>query len=208
VSDAAVKELLVLCADRNIEFAVRGLLGRLAGVRLRAIRYDIYVHPERDPGCVNRSPEFLRPFAGSYSHALVLFDHAGSGREREAPEQVEESIEARLDGQGWEGSAAVAIAPELENWVWADSPHVPDVLGWKGPHGTLRQWLEARGFWPSGETKPTRPKEALEAVLRDRHKPRSSSIYLDLAGKVSLDRCTDRAFRKFRTTLLDWFAPA
>lgn len=52
--------------------------------------------------------------------------------------------------------------------------------------------------------KPTRPKEAMEYALKLARKPRSASIYLDLASKVSL-KASEAAFDRFRTTLQTWF---
>ncbi len=49
------------------------------------------------------------------------------------------------------------------------------------------------------------PKGSMEAVLRAVRRPRSSSIYNELAAQVSLRRCVDPAFNKLKTTLQDWF---
>jgi hypothetical protein len=53
--------------------------------------------------------------------------------------------------------------------------------------------------------KPFDPKLAVEQVLRQAGKPRSSAIYEQLARRVSLQRCTDPAFVKFTTVLQKWF---
>jgi hypothetical protein len=55
------------------------------------------------------------------------------------------------------------------------------------------------------EGKPRRPKEALETVLREVKKPRSSAIYGLIARKVSLANHRDAAFIKLVATLRDWF---
>lgn len=70
---------------------------------------------------------------------------------------------------------------------------------------TQNLWLESLGFWRASTPKPSRPKEAMEAVLRRNRKPRSSSIYRGLAEKVSFQRCTDRAFVKLADCLRRWF---
>ena len=46
----------------------------------------------------------------------------------------------------------------------------------------------------------------MEKILRMKSKPRSSSIYLALAKRVSLQRCQDPAFLKLKTTLASWFS--
>ena len=110
---------------------------------------------------------------------------------------------------GWGGRAkAVVIDPELEACVWSDSPHVPRILGWESSGGSsddMKQFLINQAFLAKGKVKPDRPKEAMEKILRLTKRPRSSSIYTQLAEAVSLDRCQDTSFLKFRTTLAAWF---
>jgi len=45
------KDLVVLVADKNMEFAVKGLLPRSQSFGINPLAYDIHVHIERDPGC-------------------------------------------------------------------------------------------------------------------------------------------------------------
>ena len=125
-----MKDLVVLAADRNIEYAVRGILERPQALDIRSISYDSFCHPRRDPGCLNESHDFLRPLAGQYKHALVMFDHEGCGRETETPGTLADRVEEQLRRNGWpETAQAVILAPELEVWVWSPSPHVADCLG-------------------------------------------------------------------------------
>lgn len=69
----------------------------------------------------------------------------------------------------------------------------------------MKDWLVEKGFLDAGAIKPARPKEAVELVLRTARKPRSSSIYFELAQSVSTDRCTDPAFLKLKSCLRGWF---
>jgi hypothetical protein len=201
------KDLAFLVADKNMEGALRGLLSRPQSLGLREISYDLYVHPERDPGCLLRSHQFLRPFVHSYSHSLVLFDRDGCGQESLDRAALEQQVEARLFGAGWgERAAAVVIDPELEAWVWNDSPHVAMALGWEAGESSLKEWLRGKGWLPDGRTKPTQPKAAVEEALRVSRRPRSSSVYLQLAQRVSFDRCVDASFLKLRHVLSRWFS--
>ena len=50
-----------------------------------------------------------------------------------------------------------------------------------------------------------RPKEAFQAALREARRPRSSSLYQQIAEKVSLHRCKDRSFLEFMDVLRSWF---
>ncbi len=205
-ADIPRKDLVCLVADKNMEASLRGLLSRFQSLHIREVIFDLFRHPERDPGCLLRSHDFLQPFAGQYEHALVLLDQKGCGREETERTVLETDIEGRLGGTGWgDRSVAVVIAPELENWVWSDSPHVDRALGWEDRTIPMRSWLQEKGLLPAGSTKPSEPKRAVELVLRTVRMPRSSAIYLDLAQTVSTERCTDPAFAKLRRCLREWF---
>lgn len=200
------KHLIVLTADKNMEFAVRGVLTRCKSLGVQEITADFRVHPENDPGCLVRGHDFLKPFVNQYRHALILLDREGSGQEKETRETLEKLIERNLVQTGWEDrAAAIVIDPELEIWTWSDSPHVEYSLGWKGKDPDLWSWLLSRGYLDKGKIKPSRPKEALEDALRIARRPRSSSLYLQLAEKVSLTRCNDPSFMKLKDILKSWF---
>jgi hypothetical protein len=209
VTVRVVKDLVVLTADKNMEFAVRGLLtARPPALGIRKVSFDTFAHPERDPGCRLKAHEFLRGFSKSYSHSIVLFDRDGCGALGKNRAELEAEVGAQLETAGWGDRAAVVVLePELEAWVWAQSQHVEQVLGWQGPANGLREHLTQQGYWNPGEPKPHAPKEAVEHALWRAKKARSSAMYQRLAESVSLAGCTDDAFAKFRTVLVDWFAP-
>jgi hypothetical protein len=81
------------------------------------------------------------------------------------------------------------------------------MLMWRSPMPPLRGWLCEQGYLREGERKPARPKEALEAALRQARLPRSSSLYRQLAERVSLQGHAEPAFLKLRSTLRAWFPP-
>jgi len=149
----------------------------------------------------------LKVYQKTHDHALVVFDREGCGQEQLTRKELEAHVEQALTEDGWPGNAAVVVIDlELENWVWSISPHVSTALGWRDTDQDVRQWLLEKDFLDVvTQAKPARPKEAMEAVLRHVRKPRSSAIYRELAGKVSLTSCTDPAFLKFRQTLQGWF---
>ncbi|HEY4561677.1 MAG TPA: hypothetical protein VIJ36_01795 [Thermoanaerobaculia bacterium] len=202
------KDLVFLVPDKNIEASVKGLLHRPEALGIQPVTFDLFVHPERDPGCLLRGPDFLRQFLGQYYCALIVMDHEGCGREMEDRTFLEAYLEDLLERTGWDHAAAVVIAPELESWIWSDSPRVDRALGWERRPATLRDWLRAQGLLGAGATKPIRPKQAMELALWTVRKPRSSSIYLELAQSVSTDRCTDPAFLKLKRCLREWFPPS
>lgn len=209
-SPTYIKDLVVLVADLDAENAVRGLLQRWKSLGIRQLnegkQLDIRRHLQRDPGCRCNAEGFLEGFVRTHGHALIVFDHDGCGWEDRPPEKVESDLEARLSKAGWAGrNAAVVIAPELEAWVWSDSPHVTSELGWHGRDPTLREWLESENFLAATESKPSDPKAAMERAMRHAQKPISSHIFARLAETIGLNRCKDRAFLKFKTVLREWF---
>lgn len=201
------KDLVVLVPDRNIEYTIKGLFSRHNSFSVRSFTYDVFAHPNHDSGCYGDSHSFLRPFIKSYSNAVVVFDKEGCGKEHLSREEIENEVEDCLRQNGWDNRAvAIVIDPELENLVWGDSPNVDSVLGWENKHPNLRSWLRDQGWWNDTDIKLIRPKEALEDALRHVKKPRSSSIYLQLAERVSFARCSDRAFIKLKNCLQEWFS--
>ena len=204
MAEQGQKDLVILVADRHQERTVSTLLTRRPqslGIQQMSIDLDILRHPEHDPGVFHKAGDFLSIFARRYQHALVLIDAEWGGL---SAEKIEEKIQDDLNENGWEGrSAVIVIDPELEIWVWSTSPHVPRLLGtnWE----TIKDLGDQTGYWQEGETKPSRPKELLEVVLHRTRKPRSGTLYRQLAEKVGLSRCQDDSFRRFREVLQGWF---
>jgi len=199
------RDLVGLVADKNMEFALRGLLGRAPALGIREVTADVITHVQRDPGCLRNGHELLRSYTRSHRHALLMFDLEGCGSDAPAGKLIE-AVEGRLSRSGWgERAAAVVFDPELEIWVWSDSPHVEAALGWAGRRPDLRSWLRTQGYLGQGRHKPDRPKEAMESAMRVVRRPRSSSVFEELARRVGLSRCTDPAFARFRAILREWF---
>lgn len=205
----------MVVADLDAEVAIRTLLldrQPALGIRLdfdpggRPLG-DLLRYSGRDCGCRKDAVELLREPQRTHEHAVLLFDQHGSGAEEQDRTQVEADIEEKLYASGWpEGSvAAIVIQPELEAWVWSDSPHVARSMGWESDIKALRKHLEACGFWPRGSAKPHDPKAAMEIALRQRKKAFNATIFSQLAGQVGLGRCRDASFAKFRKTLQQWF---
>ena len=201
-----MKDLVILAADKDLEHALKGLLGRPEALGIRPIEADIFVEPEHDPACALRGVDFLANLSEQYGHGLLIFDHKGSGREATPPRDLQAGLNEALATSGWDERArTVVLSPELETWVWSDSPHVDVVTGWRNRSRKLRLWLIEQNYLQEGEIKPRRPKEAFAAALREAQKPRSASLYQQIAEKVSLRRCTDTAFLELRRLLSDWF---
>jgi hypothetical protein len=198
------KDLIALLADGHQERALEVLLTeRRKALGLRRVSFDLAVHPDSDPGVYQQAHTFLRLYERSHRYALVLLDvkFPGSPGSRST---IEEELQSRLAGCGWgDRAAVVAIDPELEAWVWSDSPHVERILG--QPRASIRELAETNDWWRADEQKPSQPKSLLRKVLRTTRKPPSAALFAELASVVSVDRCADPAFCELRDTLRSWF---
>ena len=200
--------LIAVVADADAEWTLRTLLDeRYMALSIRPIESKVVRDPGRDSGVFQQAADLLRPDLNQADYALVMLDREGSGVEAHlSAEDMEHDIEDRLARNGWRTSAgeqraaAIVLDPELEIWVWSQSPHVARVLGL-----TTEQVQAVLARFPCLENgKPQRPKEAMEKTLRVSHQPASSKIFQELAQKVSL-QSNERAFAKLRHTLQTWF---
>lgn len=157
----------------------------------------------------NRQPsaELLDNHRHSHDYALVMFDREGCGAEDKPRETIQSELEQKLYNSGWENrSKVIVIDPELEAWVWTDSPHTARLLGWKEEgYSELRTWLRDRELWPVDYLKPSDPKEAFLSALRAKGLQRSPKRFEKLAKVVGLKKCQDPAFLELAQTLAEWF---
>jgi len=202
-------DLVVLAADKQMEETIRGILSQHQALDIHPLSFEVYSHPNKDPGCRSKAHKFLRSFQTRYRRALVVFDYHGCGTEHSsAPEEIETTVEERLDQSGWKEQArCLVIDPELEVWVWSDSREVDRCLGWDPTSQRVRSWLQAKDLWSADDPKPSDPKKAMERALEQAGLPHSSSIFRDLAESVSLRHCEDESFQRFRQILQEWFPP-
>lgn len=201
-------DLIVLVADKSQSETIEALLSRRhhsLGIS-QSLSYKVLIHPRRDPGCFLASVPVLQPFVEIARYALVVFDLEGSGQEGRSRNEVQDDLADRLSQEGWRNRVSVlAIDPELEVWVWSDSPHVSSVLGWEGQDPDLRTWLFANNLWLENQVKPRRPKECMEKALRKVGVRYSSALFRQLAESVSLEKCQDSSFQELKAILVGWF---
>lgn len=207
-------ELIVLVADGQMKQVVATLLAKrgpaMGFTPPTMAQGDLITHSEKDGGCVNRPDALLASYLRTHRRAIVMFDREGCGQESKSREGLEDQVETLLAEKGWGDRArAIVFDPELEQWIWSRSVHVANALGWVEKSEHVYDWLLGHGFLAAADqVKPTRPKEAVEAVLREVRKPRSGAIYAAIAEKASVAQCQDPAFLKFRDTLREWFPPS
>jgi hypothetical protein len=119
-----MKDLVVVAPDSNTEQTLYGLLEHHKALQIRRIEYRILVHPERDPGVLQRGASLLAEIdaLNAFRYALLIFDREGCGREMLTSSELEQQVQQQLDASGWQGrSAVVVIDPELESWVFSTS---------------------------------------------------------------------------------------
>lgn len=206
-----MRDCIFLLADKNMEAAFTGFLTRdgfdlSLGTRRFAFdqTQDIIVESGSDPGVFQRAHELLRLYLHTHRFAVIVLDHAWDG----SPdvEVIEQTMKGNMLSSGWHADRVVVIVidPELETWLWQDSPHVATALRFT-QHLSLRQWLESQGLWDTTAAKPSDPKRAVEVTLRVSRTPRSSAIYRQITHRISVQACSDPAFIKLRATLRQWF---
>lgn len=199
-------DLIVVVVDLDAKQGIVQLLQRPQSLGIRPVQFVVDRYVKRDSGCCRTSHEYLRPFVKQFDYAMVVFDHDGSGRESQTRDEIESSVERDLAKNGWhDRSAAIAIEPELEAWVWSDSPAVAEALGWQGHTPSLSGWLAESGHVTSEKLKPHDPKKVMQDALRKVNKKPSPAIFSTLAKTVGTGRCVDPAFLKFKTSLQRWF---
>jgi hypothetical protein len=199
-----MKDLVLIVADKNAQFALKGALGRPEALGIRPIEFEFRVHPGRDGGTRKTGPEVLALDRRRFKHALLMLDFEGCGTDLPNASALEMQLDGRLSAH-WKGAAkSIVIEPELDVWIWGADNAVEAVIEWPAGKG-IREWLREQGFTFEANGKPTRPKEALEAALRIPDLPRSSALYETIAEKISLRRCGDEAFIRLRKQLIEWF---
>jgi hypothetical protein len=199
-----MKDLIVLVADKNMQFALFGALNRPESLGIRRITSDFRQHPGRDGGARSNGAQVLRLEKSRFSHALLVLDYEGSGAGSLSPLDLESHLDEQLSVTWGSRAKAIVIAPELDVWMWGSDNKLAEIMKWSFAE-PIRIWLKSQGFvfGPSG--KPERPKEAMEAIFQRCKRPRSSAAYQQIASGISMTRCEDAAFLRLKETLQSWF---
>lgn len=207
-----MKDLLVYVADADAMAFMRSTLNKHQALGIRAISFDIERHPQRDAGMVSSGAELARMKKGSYSKALLMWDHHGSGRDhKQEPRQAAGDIQDKLDAYTWSGNSAVTVlVPELEQWLWHCESAVAAHCGVTTVQ--LGQWIVQRAQKlnrSADALKQEQPKELFEYVMREKLKrtisPRDFEEIARRAGIAGLLACD--SFRSIVDALRLWFTP-
>ena len=200
-----MQDLVVLVADKNMQFALKGALLRPQALGIRPITHAFRAHMGRDGGVRSTGASVLASEQGRFRHALMLLDFEGCGQEDVDPLTLEAQLDQALQPVWAERAKAIVISPEVDAWVWGSDNVLREVFVW--PHTSqIRDWLRERGFGFDATGKPQRPKEALDAMRPVHKQARSSALYEQITSRISLARCTDPAFLRLRAQLQIWFS--
>ncbi len=199
-----MQDLVILVPDNDTRFAIESALQRSEALGIRPISFLVRKHPNRDGGVRSTGVDLLASERSQFAHALLVFDHEGSGAEQTPAAEIEQDLNGRLGALWGPLGKCLVIEPEVDIWMWGSDNMLAQTLRWTNAL-SIRAWLAQHGFAFEQSSKPARPKEALQRVCRELRLPRSSSVYGDIASAISLRRCTDPAFLRLRTQLCRWF---
>ena len=202
-------DCIFLLADGQMEAVFRGFLERSdfdKRLHVSAFTFETAVAPNKDPGVYNDADIILRPYQKTHRFAVVVLDNDWEGSPGIAMMQAKIAEKLLLSGWEQERFEIIVINPELENWIWQDSPHIAEVFRFK-LHASLREWLREQHLWESGDPKPARPKEAVEKTLRATRTPVSGDLYRRITARVGIRNCLDPAFQTLCAALQLWFPP-
>ena len=197
-------DLGLILADKNMEYAVRGICSRSESLAIRTITIQTKVLPGRDGGTRTTGPDLLRLWHGQILHGIVMLDWDGSGASQNSAIELETDLDTRIAPTWGDRAKAIVIDPELDGWMWGSDNVLKQVLDCDFP---IREWLRERNFEFAENGKPILPKNAMDALMTELRRPRSSATYKKIADRISLNKCVDPAFVRFRATLQRWFPP-
>lgn len=207
-----MRDCVFFVADKTMRETFLGFLGRAdrsAQLHCGDFLFDpaedlFFAAGQNDPGLWTRAGELLRPFVHSHQKAVVALDCEWEGSPGQ--QAIIDRVTTLMVEAGWSQDRFVVIAidPELENWIWQDSPVIDTELRHPGPQG-LRAALVERGLWPLGLNKPPRPKELLLQIQEENRVKKSSSVFRRIAAAVGIGGCVDAEFQKLKQKLAAWF---
>ncbi len=208
-----MRDLVVITADADMEAVMKAVLQRPLALGIRRVDHEVRRHDGRDSGLFQYGPEATRSLKGTFRHLLLLWDFHGSGQEHKAtPESSAANLQLRLDAISWKGvSVAVAIAPELEEWLWHSTDAIRKWLGY-ADESQLNTWL---GEFSTQQGKPVElvkrelPKELFQFVCHRRWKRQARvQDYAQIAEVASLvDWQSSPTLKAVTEQLRTWFPP-
>jgi hypothetical protein len=192
-----------LLADGTMEAMFKAFLGRKQfheSLECGAFAFDpgqdlVVGAGANDPGVFKRAHLFLASYRTTHRYAVVVLDNAWD--HSPGVNDIMAGIATRLAQNGWDQQrcAVIVIDPELEAWIWQDSPHVEAAFKYRGPP-KLRVFLQENNHWPAGQSKPSDPKAAVDHVVKRCQSGPPLVTFRKIMQNVSVSRCVDPALNK------------
>lgn len=159
---------------------------------------------QNDPGIFTRGGALVSSLINTHKKLVIALDCDWDGSPGQA--EILSKVTNQLHQGGWapQDVLVIAIEPELEQWIWQDSPVLAAELRMNAPQG-LKAMLGQRGLWPAEAAKPPSPKDLFIQLRRENNVKLSSSIFKRIASKVPVAACEDGEFRRLLAQLRAWF---
>ena len=208
------RELGFYVADLSMENAISGFLTRSDfhlphNLGTRRFQFDpkedMFRAGGHDPGLFSTGHDLVNTLWASHEKVVVVLDAEWDGSPGAATIQAE--LTARIVSRGWpmDRFKVIVIDPELEAWIWQRNQRVATPLRFNSVADMVNVVTSSGIAWPADAPKPSRPKEALEAVARSQRIGWSSAIHKSVTMSVTLIGCKDPSFVELRQTLQEWF---
>lgn len=205
------RDCMFFVADLNMAETFKGFLGRSQfhqSLGCAPFSFDPTLDIRHASGVADslhtQAGFLLRGYQTTHKKIVVAQDCAFDGSPGQAVIQANLGKQMRSGGWADDDFIALAIDPELEQWIWQDSVHIEAALKHRTPP-SLRQALLEQGQWPADSPKPNDPKEVLEDLARRNGVRRSGAIYGEIASKVSVKTCADPEFQRLIAQIQTWF---
>ena len=140
-----MKDLVLLVADKNAQFALKGALNRPEAWAFAPSSLSFACIPAGDGGTRKSGPEMLALERRRFSHALLVLDFEGCGTDLPNATALETQLDKKLSSQWKTDAKSIVIEPELDVWVWGADNAVEAVIEWPAGKG-VREWLLEQGF--------------------------------------------------------------
>lgn len=152
-----MQDLVVLVADKNMQFALKGALGRTQALGIRPLTHEFRTHMGRDGGVRATGVDVLARESNRFRHALMVFDFEGCGQDHDDLLTLEAELDRQLRTVWDTRAKAIIIFPEVDIWLWGTDVALRDALHWP-LEGPVRNWLLEKGFEFNADNKPLRPR--------------------------------------------------
>lgn len=213
-----MRDIVFLVADGEMRRTVEGFFENTAYYqRLQCNRfdfdpkYDVFDHPDKDPGVYTEAHKFLKLYIDTHRHAVVMLDFAfHDNLTTKSVDDIREDIKRNMLASGWneERIHIMVIDPELEVLMWQqDTRGIERIIAYPEQQGSLREWLRDRGLWPEDAPKPPDPKRAIDTIRNQSwgKKKTHTQIFKKVAGGVSFQNCQDQSFLGLWQQLQVWY---